>query len=245
MKRDKTTSYYVDKNVVKEVLDWFKERTDSAIIGKELIKYRGTTAWTYVWKKVTERVKNIIKKSPDEYFAGQTGSWWFTKYKSAVWKTTIQVDKLFPPHYLISKVKGEITPFQFIEEHMTRYMLDSGIQTGYTKHSMTGILERYGIHFLHQFFSDSFFNVLEVLESDIESSKLLEKEEYYIIEEVLKDRTSELEKQFTDTELQYLIEDFSHFDFVLNTNKIAGRKMKFLEEVAKYGYNCYDIVGDK
>lgn len=245
MKRSKTTPYYVDENVVNELLNWFEGREDWAIIDKELFKYRGTTSWVHAWKKVAERVKNLIKENPDKYFAGKLGSWWFKKYKSAVWRTTIQIDKLFPPLYLISKVKGEITPFQFIEEHMTRYMLDSGIQTGYTKHSMTGVLERNGIHFLHQFFSDRFFNVLEVLESDIDSSKLDEREKHYIVEEVFKDRTSELEKKFTDTTFQYFIQDLSQFDFVLNTDRIAGRKMKFLEEVGKYGYNCYDIVGDK
>lgn len=242
MKRNKTTPYYVDQNVVNKLLDWFKGRDDWAIIDKELFKYRGTTSWIFVWKKVAERVKNIIKENPDKYFAGKIGSWWFKKYKSAIWRTTIQTDELIPPHYLISKVEGEITPFKFIEEHMTRYMLDSGIQTGYTKQSMTGILERSGIHFLHQFFSDRFYNVLEVLESDIERSKLLEREKYYITEEVLKDRINELEEQYTGTHFQFFIKDLRGFDFVLNTNKIVGRKKKFLEEVSLLGYNCYEIV---
>ena len=244
MKRVKTTPYLIDENVRKELLDWFKDRRDDAIIPKELFRYRGTTTWIHVWKEVSKKVEETLKNNPDYFFAGQKGSWWFTKHESTIWRTTIQVDKNLPAFYLISKTKNNITPFSFIQEHMTRYMLDSGITTGYTIQSMTGILEKQGIHFLNQFFSERFFNKVEILEENVSKSRLLEREKHWIEKEVNKDRREDFTTQFQDSpeELKKYSSFLDLFDYVLNTDKVLGRKPKFLEKLNLYGYSCYEMV---
>ena len=244
MKRVKTVPYLVDEKVKQELLDWFRDRSDDAIIPEELFRYRGTTAWTNVWKEISKQVEERLRNNPEHIFAGQKGSWWFTKHESTIWRTTIQVDKYLPAFYLISKTKNKITPFSFIQEHMVRYMLDSGIGTGYTIQSMTGILERQGIHFLNQFFSKSFFNKVEILEENVYEDALLEREKYWVEKEVFKDRREEFSKQFKSSsdELKKYSPILNFYDYVLNTNNINGRKPKFLEKVNLYGYSCYEMV---